>query len=415
MMFKETTLSLMKEAEEALKERFAEIDAVAFRGTQKVMAAFSEHRVSDAMFAGTTGYGYNDKGRDTLDLIFADVFDAEAAIVRHSIVNGTQALAIGLYGLLRPGDVMLSVTGKPYDTLEEVIGIQGTPGNGSLADFGVTYKEIPFNGSFDYPAIEEALKDKNVKMVFVQRSKGYLDRPTLSVGEIGELVKFCKARSDAYIFVDNCYGEFCDECEPTSVGVDLMAGSLIKNAGGGMAQSGGYLAGTAKAVELASYRLTTVGVGNEVGATFGQNRDLFKGFFYAPHTTAQALKTAALAAYLFEKAGFAVEPRYDEPRYDIIQQVKCGTPENLCAFCRGIQKGSPVDAFATPEPWEMPGYTDKVIMAAGAFVQGASIELSADGPLRPPYTAYFQGGLTYESGKIGIMSAYEEVMRSSEN
>jgi len=415
MMFKETTLALVKEAEEALKERFAEIDAVAFRGTQKVMAAFSEHRVSDAMFAGTTGYGYNDKGRDTLDLIFADVFDAEAAIVRHSIVNGTQALAIGLYGLLRPGDVMLSVTGKPYDTLEEVIGIQGTPGNGSLADFGVTYKEIPFNGSFDYPAIEEALKDKNVKMVFVQRSKGYLDRPTLSVGEIGELVKFCKARSDAYIFVDNCYGEFCDECEPTSVGVDLMAGSLIKNAGGGMAQSGGYLAGTAKAVELASYRLTTVGVGNEVGATFGQNRDLFKGFFYAPHTTAQALKTAALAAFMFEKAGFAVEPRYDEPRYDIIQQVKCGTPENLCAFCRGIQKGSPVDAFATPEPWEMPGYTDKVIMAAGAFVQGASIELSADGPLRPPYTAYFQGGLTYESGKIGIMSAYEEVMRSSEN
>ena len=415
MMFKESTLALVKEAEEALKERFAEIDAVAFRGTQKVMAAFSKHRVSDAMFAGTTGYGYNDKGRDTLDLIFADVFDAEAAIVRHSIVNGTQALAIGLYGLLRPGDVMLSVTGKPYDTLEEVIGIQGTPGNGSLADFGVTYKEIPFNGSFDYPAIEEALKDKNVKMVFVQRSKGYLDRPTLSVGEIGELVKFCKARSDAYIFVDNCYGEFCDECEPTSVGVDLMAGSLIKNAGGGMAQSGGYLAGTAKAVELASYRLTTVGVGNEVGATFGQNRDLFKGFFYAPHTTAQALKTAALAAFMFEKAGFAVEPRYDEPRYDIIQQVKCGTPENLCAFCRGIQKGSPVDAFATPEPWEMPGYTDKVIMAAGAFVQGASIELSADGPLRPPYTAYFQGGLTYESGKIGIMSAYEEVMRSSEN
>lgn len=415
MIFKESTLALVKEAEEALRERFAEIDAVAFRGTQKVMAAFSEHRVSDAMFAGTTGYGYNDKGRDTLDLIFADVFDAEAAIVRHSIVNGTQALAIGLYGLLRPGDVMLSVTGKPYDTLEEVIGIQGKPGNGSLADFGVTYKEVAFNGSFDYPAIEEALKDEKVKMVFVQRSKGYLDRPTLSVKEIGELVTFCKARSNAYIFVDNCYGEFCDECEPTSVGVDLMAGSLIKNAGGGMALSGGYLAGTAKAVELASYRLTTVGVGNEVGATFGQNRDLFKGFFYAPHTTAQALKTAALAAYMFEKAGFAVEPRYDEPRYDIIQQVKCQTPENLCAFCRGIQKGSPVDAFATPEPWEMPGYTDKVIMAAGAFVQGASIELSADGPLRPPYTAYFQGGLTYESGKIGIMSAYEEVMRALEN
>lgn len=413
MNFSENTLNLVKEAEAALASRFAEIDAVAFAGTRRVMDAFARHRVSDAMFAGTTGYGYNDKGRETLDLIFADVFGAESAIVRHSIVNGTQALAIGLYGLLRPGDVMLSVTGKPYDTLEEVIGLQGTPGNGSLADFGVTYKEIPFCGSFDYDAIDQALTDKAVKMVFVQRSKGYLDRPTLSVGEIGELVRFVKARrGDLYIFVDNCYGEFCDEIEPTAVGVDLMAGSLIKNAGGGMAQSGGYLAGSAKAVELASYRLTTVGVGTEVGATFGQNRDLFKGFFYAPHTTAQALKTAALAAYLFEKAGFEVEPRYDAPRHDIIQQVKCKTPEGLCAFCRGIQKGSPVDAFATPEPWEMPGYTDKVIMAAGAFVQGASIELSADGPLRPPYTAYFQGGLTYESGKIGIMSAFEEVMKN---
>ncbi len=409
-MFKESTIALVKEGETALKEVFAVIDERAFRSTERVMTAFAAHRVSDAMFAGTTGYGYNDKGRETLDLIFADVFECEAAIVRHSIVNGTQALAIGLYGLLRPGDTMLSVTGKPYDTLEEVIGLSGSDGNGSLKDFGIAYREVPFCKDFDYAAIEEALKDPTVKMVYVQRSKGYADRVTLSAKTIGELCRFVKARSNAYIYVDNCYGEFCDDHEPTYYGADLMAGSLIKNAGGGMALSGGYLAGTAKAVELCSYRLTTVGVGGEVGATLGQNRDLFKGFFYAPHTTAEALKTAALAAYLFDKAGFEVEPSYTAERHDIIQQVKCRTPELLCAFCRGIQAGSPVDAFATPEPWEMPGYADPVIMAAGAFVQGASIELSADGPLRAPYTAFFQGGLTYESGKIGIMSAYEAVM-----
>ncbi len=411
MNFSEKTLQKVRKAEEALAGRFAEIDAVSFAGTRRVIEAFARHRVSDAMFAGTTGYGYNDKGRETLDLIYADVFGAEAALVRHSIVNGTQAIAIGLYGLLRPGDAMLSVTGKPYDTLEEVVGIAGEPGNGSLADFGISYREVPFAGDWDYDAIGRELSDPAVRLVFVQRSKGYLDRPTLSVEKIGELVRFVRAKSGARIFVDNCYGEFCDALEPAAVGVDLMAGSLIKNAGGGMAQSGGYLAGSARAVELASYRLTTVGVGGEVGATFGQNRDLFKGFFYAPHTTAQALKTAALAAWLFEDAGFDVEPRWDAPRHDIIQQVKCGAPEILCAFCRGIQSGSPVDSFVTPEPWAMPGYSDPVIMAAGAFVQGASIELSADGPLRPPYTAFFQGGLTYESGKIGIMAAYEEVMK----
>ncbi|MBQ7364906.1 MAG: methionine gamma-lyase family protein, partial [Clostridia bacterium] len=282
MNFKESTLALVREAEEALREQFAYLDAVSYEGTRRVMAAFSNHRVSDAMFAGTTGYGYNDKGRETLDEIFAEVFECEAAIVRHSIVNGTQALAIGLYGLLRPGDVMLSVTGKPYDTLEEVIGIAGEAGNGSLADFGILYREIAFSGTFDYEAIAEALKDPRIKMVYVQRSKGYLDRPTLSSEAIGELARFVKARSDAYIYVDNCYGEFTSDHEPTYYGVDLMAGSLIKNAGGGMAQSGGYLAGTKKAVELASYRLTTVGVGGEVGATFNQNRDLFKGFFYEP-------------------------------------------------------------------------------------------------------------------------------------
>lgn len=411
MKFSDTTLALVREAEKALADRFAAIDNTAFSGTKKVMEAFARHRVSDSMFAGTTGYGYNDRGREALEKIYADVFGAEAALVRHSIVNGTQAIAIGLYGLLRPGDTLLSITGKPYDTLERVIGLSGADGSGSLADFGIRYRETPFTDAFDYPAIEKALEDPTVKVVFLQRSKGYLSRITLSPDKIGEAVSFVRSRrADVFVFADNCYGEFCDEKEPTACGVDLMAGSLIKNPGGGMALSGGYLAGSAKAVELASYRLTTVGVGDEVGATLGQNRDLFKGFFYAPHTVAQALKTASLAAWVFEKAGFDVEPSWQDKRYDIIQQVKCASPELLCAFCRGIQKGSPVDAFATPVPDDMPGYADKVIMAAGTFVQGASIELSADGPLRPPYTAFFQGGLTYESGKLGIMSALEEVL-----
>ncbi len=417
MTLEKNTEALVKEAEAALADRFEKIDNIAFENTRRVMESFSRNRVSDSMFAGTTGYGYNDRGRQTLENVYADVFGAEAAIVRHSIINGTQAIAIGLYGLLRPGDILLSVTGKPYDTLEEVIGISGTPGNGSLADFGVGYRQIDLmpqeqGGGFDFPAIAGQLGDERVKVVFVQRSKGYMDRKTLSSEQIKELVTCVKSsRPDVFVFCDNCYGEFCQTKEPSGYGADLCAGSLIKNAGGGMALSGGYLVGSERAVELASYRLTTVGIGAEAGATLGQNRDLFKGFFYAPHTTAQALKTAALAAYMFEAAGFEVEPHFADERYDIIQQVRCGSPELLCAFCRGIQKGSPVDSFVTPEPWEMPGYSDKVIMAAGAFVQGASIELSADGPLRPPYTAFFQGGLTYESGKIGIMSAYDEMKK----
>ena len=410
--FSEKILTLTAEAEAALAPRFAKFDETAFRGTQRVLAAFAEHKVSEAHFAGTNGYGYDDMGRDALDKIYADVFGAESAFVRYSIANGTNALTIGLFGLLCPGDILLSVTSRPYDTLNEVIGAEDNNGNGSLKDFGVEYRQIDLldNGCADLGAIADTLGSR-VKVVFIQRSKGYLNRKTLSVAQIGELVNVVRAHSKtAYVMVDNCYGEFTEDREPTAVGADLIVGSLIKNPGGGMAESGGYLAGSARAVELASYRLTSPGTGLEVGATLGQNRSLYKGFFYAPHTTAQALKTAALAAYLFEALGCTVEPRWNDDRFDIIQAVQCGTAEGLCAFCRGIQSGSPVDAFVTPEPWAMPGYKDEVIMAAGAFTQGSSIELSADGPLRPPFTAYLQGGLTYESGKYAIMRAADAML-----
>ncbi len=414
-MISETIKQLAAEAEALLAPHFARIDQIAFENTQKVMDSFREHRVSDSMFQSTSGYGYDDRGREVLDEIWADVMGAEAAIVRQNIVSGTHALSIGLFGILRPGDIMYSVAGKPYDTLEEVIGLCGNPGDGSLRDFGVEYlqTELAENGAFRLDEIRETLLQygKKIKMVFIQRSKGYLNRKTLSVDEIGALISFVKAIApEVYVVVDNCYGEFVETREPTAVGADLIIGSLIKNPGGGIAETGGYLAGTRRAVELASYRLTSVGVGAEVGATMGLNKSMYKGLFYAPHTTAQALKTAHLAAYMFEKLGYAVEPRWDEQRYDIIQTVITGGEGALCAFCRGIQHGSPVDSFVTPEPWAMPGYNDRVIMAAGAFTQGSSIELSADGPLRPPYTAYFQGGLTYESGKIGILSAAQSML-----
>ena len=419
MEFSQRTWDLVKEAECALSAHFERIDRISFENTRKIMDAFRNHRVSEAMFNPTSGYGYDDRGRDTLDAIWAEVMDAEAAFVRHQIVNGTQALTIGLFGLLRPGDILFSVAGKPYDTLDEVIGNSGTPGNGSLRDFGVEYRQADLlpDGSFDMDRIRRVLTEEGdrIKVVFIQRSKGYLNRKTLSVDEIGALIPTVRELTPhAFVVVDNCYGEFVETREPTAVGADMIIGSLIKNPGGGMAETGGYIAGTARAVELASYRLTSVGCGLEVGATLGQNKSLFKGLFYAPHTTAQALKTAHLAAYLFgeQGLGFEVEPRWDEERHDIIQSVITRSAEGLCAFCRGIQAGSPIDSFVTPEPWEMPGYGDKVIMAAGAFTQGASIELSADGPLREPYTAFFQGGLTYESGKIGIMSAAEEVQRA---
>ena len=415
MIFSKKIQDLAIEAEHALVAQFGHIDEVAFLNTQKVMDAFRTHRVSDTCFQSTSGYGYDDRGREVLEEVWADVMGAEAAVVRQTIISGTHALSIGLFGILRPGDVMYSVAGKPYDTLEEVIGISGTPGNGSLRDFGVDYEQTDLNpdGTFNFAEIEDKLRalGARAKMVFVQRSKGYLNRKTLSVDEIGELVKFVKDISpETFVVVDNCYGEFVETREPCAVGADLVIGSLIKNPGGGMAETGGYLAGTRRAVELASYRMTSVGIGAEAGATLGQNKSMFKGLFYAPHTTAQALKTAHLAAYMFEKLGYAVEPRWNEERHDIIQSVIMGTEEGLCAFCRGIQAGSPVDAFVTPEPWAMPGYGDQVIMAAGTFVQGSSIELSADGPLRAPYTAFFQGGLTYESGRIGIMSAAQSVL-----
>ena len=416
MQFSERINTLAEEAERALAPHFARIDRIAYENTARVMDAFRNHRVADAMFQSSSGYGYDDRGRDTLDEIWAEVMGAEAALVRHNIVSGTHALSIGLFGILRPGDVMYSIAGKPYDTLEEVIGLSGNPGDGSLRDFGVDYAQTELSsldGGFDFAAIRETLErlGERVKMVFIQRSKGYLNRKTLSVAEIGEAIRFVKAiRPEVYVVVDNCYGEFVETVEPCSVGADLVIGSLIKNPGGGIAETGGYLAGTKRAVELASYRLTSVGIGAEAGATIGQNKSMYKGLFFAPHTTAQALKTAHLAAYIFEKLGYAVEPAWNEERHDIIQSVITGSADALCAFCRGIQKGSPVDSFVTPEPWDMPGYGDPVIMAAGAFTQGSSIELSADGPLREPYTAFFQGGLTYESGRIGILTAAQSML-----
>ena len=413
MIFSERLLTLSAKADKELADIFADVDRIEFENTSRVMKAFREHRVAATMFDSTSGYGYDDRGRDTLDLIWADVMGAEAAIVRHSIVSGTHALTIGLFGILRPGDIMLSIAGKPYDTLEEVIGISGNPGDGSLKDFGVSYMQTELiESGFDFEAIGKALRENagKVKMVFIQRSKGYLNRKTLTVAEIGEAVKFVKNISpETYVVIDNCYGEFVETIEPTMVGADLIIGSLIKNPGGGMAESGGYLAGSRRAVELVSYRLTSPGVGGEVGATLGQNKNMYKGLFYAPHTTAQAIKTAHFAAYIFGELGFEVEPHWSTRRSDIIQTVITATPERLCAFCQGIQAGSPVDSFVTPEPWAMPGYSDEVIMAAGAFTQGSSIELSADGPLRPPYTAFFQGGLTYQTGKIGILSAAQRI------
>ncbi len=405
MPFSEKLLEIAKEAETALADRFSAIDSVSFKLTSKILEAFKSERVSDSCFGGTTGYGYDDKGREVLDAVWARVFGTPAALVRHNFVNGTHTISTALFGLLRPGDTLLSAAGKPYDTLDQVIGIGGARGDGSLADFGVKYDSIPLSdGRLDLPAVcTRVSSDPTVKVVFIQRSKGYLNRRTLTAEEITEAFNAVHSvRDGVYVVVDNCYGEFTEENEPEA---DLLCGSLIKNPGGGMALTGGYLAGSAEAVRLASYRLTTVGTGGEVGATLGQNMNLFKGLYYAPHTTANALKTAHLAAFVFDRLGYEVFPSWDEPRSDIIQTVITGSPERLCDFCKGIQAGSPVDSFVEPTPWAMPGYSDEVIMAAGCFVQGASVELSADGPMRPPYTAFFQGGLTYESGKYGILTA----------
>ena len=405
-------LTLVERAEKNTKVQFARIEEIAEVNQFKVMKAFADNRISEAHFANTTGYGYDDLGRDTLDKVYAEIFECEDALVRHHFISGTHTLSTMLFALLRPGDCLLSVTGKPYDTLEEVIGIAGTPGNGSLADFGVTYEEIALkaDGEPDFDAIKSVLTQKKIKAVLIQRSKGYGDRPTYSSEKIGTICDFIKSISpDTIVMVDNCYGEFAQIHEPTYYGADLIAGSLIKNPGGGLAPCGGYIAGKAKYVELCAYRLTSVGIGRECGASLGFNRSLYQGLFMAPHIVAQAIKTATLCAEVYRSLGYDVSPLPFEERYDIIQAIRFGSSERVIAFCRGIQHGAAVDSFVKPEPWDMPGYQSQVIMAAGAFIQGASIEFSADAPIREPYIAYMQGGLTYESAKLGIIMSLQEL------
>lgn len=401
-----------KEIEGGLKERFDEIDSIAEYNQLKVINAMQKERVSDIHFAATTGYGYNDLGRETLEKVYADVFNTEAALVRPQIVCGTHALALALSSNLRPGDELISISGKPYDTLEEVIGIR--PSRGSLKEYGVTYKQVELlsDGSFDKEGIKNAISSKT-KMVAIQRSKGYLTRKTLSVEEIGEAISVVKSvNKNIIVMVDNCYGEFVETVEPSDFGADMTVGSLIKNPGGGLAPIGGYIAGTQECIDNAAYRLTAPGLGQEVGANLGVTQSFFQGFFMAPTVVAGALKGAIFAANIYEKLGFKVVPDSKEPRYDIIQAVEFGTPEGLVEFCKGIQAAAPVDSYVTPEPWDMPGYDAKVIMAAGAFIQGSSIELSADGPLKPPYAAYFQGGLTWNHAKYGILMSLQKLVNA---
>ena len=404
---------LIEDAQRAVEDKFKEIEAIAEFNQLKVMRAFADNKVSERHFMPTTGYGYDDDGRDTLDKIYAQVFGADDALVRHNWVNGSHTLATMLYGVLRPGDTMLAITGKPYDTLEEVIGIAGEDGNGSLKDFGISYKELELiNGDIDYENAEKILKTEKIRAVMIQRSKGYGWRPTYSAEKIGEIVKFVKSISpDTVCMVDNCYGEFAHIYEPTEFGADLIAGSLIKNPGGGLAPTGGYIAGRRDLIELCSYRMTCVGIGRECGATLGFNRQAYQGLFMAPHTVLQALKAAILCASAFSILGFETDPAPNGERHDIIQSVKFGDKDKMIAFIQGIQKGAPIDSFVVPEPWDMPGYQDQVIMAAGAFIQGASIELSADAPIREPYIAYMQGGLTYESAKLGITVAVDNILK----
>lgn len=406
-------LGFAAEIEADLKERFENIDAVAEYNQQKVIKAMQKNRVSDTHFAATTGYGYNDLGRDTLEDVYASVFNAESALVRPQLTCGTHALTIALAANLRPGDELLSPVGKPYDTLEGVIGIRES--KGSLAEYGVTYSQVDLleDGSFDYEGIKNAINERT-KMVTIQRSKGYQTRPTLSVEQIGELIAFIKNIKPSIIcMVDNCYGEFVQTIEPTDVGADLCVGSLIKNPGGGLAPIGGYIVGKEEYVEQAAYRLTAPGLGKEVGATLGISGLLYQGLFLAPTVVAGALKGAIFAANLYERFGFPVIPNGSEPRYDIIQAVTLGTKEGIIAFCKGIQAAAPVDSFVTPEPWDMPGYDAEVIMAAGAFVQGSSIELSADAPIKPPYAVYFQGGLTWYHAKLGILMSAQKMLEEN--
>ena len=393
----------------SLHDRFEEIDKNAEYNQMKVIKAMQDNKVAEMHLSGTTGYGYNDDGRDTLEKVYSDIFKTEDALVRPQIICGTHALNVALSSNLRPGDELLSPVGKPYDTMDEIIGIR--PAKGSLAEYGITYAQVDLlpDGGFDYEGIKNAINERT-KLVTIQRSKGYASRPTLSVERIGELISFIKGiKPDVICMVDNCYGEFVERIEPSQVGADMIVGSLIKNPGGGLAPCGGYIAGKKECVEQAAYRLSSPGLGKEVGATLGVNQSFYQGLFLSPVVVAGALKGAIFAANVYEKAGFVVRPDGSEPRYDIIQAVELGSADGLLAFCKGIQAAAPVDSFVTPEPWPMPGYDSDVIMAAGAFVQGSSIELSADGPLKEPYSVFFQGGLTWYHAKLGIMMSVQKM------
>ena len=413
LQLEEKVKELGSRAQAQLTEQFARIDAIAQENTARVLSAFQEHRVAESYFSGTTGYGYDDLGRDKLDEIYAQLFGTEAALVRLQFVNGTHAITAALFGALKAGDVLVSAVGAPYDTMLGAIGVVDK-GHGSLKDYGVEYRQVELlDNKPDLDGMAKAVADPKVKAVLIQRSKGYSTRASLSVDEIGEMCTVIKkANPNAAIIVDNCYGEFVEEKEPTHVGADLVVGSLIKNPGGGLAPTGGYLAGRRDLIEGAAMRLTVPGIGGECGCTLGQNRSLYQGLFMAPHVTMQAIKTAMFCAKVMEKLGYEVSPKAEEPRYDIIQTIAFGAPGPLRRFCEGIQAGAPVDSYVTPEPWAMPGYDDQVIMAAGAFVQGASIELSADAPMREPYVCYMQGGLTYESGKLGILLAADKITKA---
>ena len=403
--------ALGEQTQRELAPQFARIDGVAEENTARVLSAFQKHRVAEGYFAGTTGYGYDDLGRDKLDEIYAELFGTESALVRIQFVNGTHAIAAALFGALRAGDVLVSAVGAPYDTLLGVIGAVDK-GHGSLKDYGVEYRQVELlDNKPDLEGIARTASDPRVRAVLIQRSRGYSTRASLSVEEIGKMCRRIRAGPpNTAVMVDNCYGEFVEPLEPTHVGADLAAGSLIKNPGGGLAPTGGYIAGRRDLVEGAAMRLTVPGIGGECGCTLGQNRLLYQGLFLAPHTVAQALKTAVFAAKVMELLGYRAEPASGEVRHDIIQMLRMGEPEALKKFCKGIQFGAPVDSYVTPEPWDMPGYDCQVIMAAGAFIQGASIELSADAPMREPYTVYLQGGLTFESGKLGVLLAVQELL-----
>ncbi|TVY10147.1 methionine gamma-lyase family protein [Paenibacillus cremeus] len=410
-MFKEKVLGLMNQAELQIDGKLKEIDRIIDQNQWKVIRTFQKHRVSDYHFAGSTGYGYNDRGREVLDLVYADVFGAEAALVRPHFVSGTHTIGTALFGVLRPGDELLMITGRPYDTLHKVIGQPGD-GKGSLQDWGIRYGEVPLleDGSPDFAAISSRITP-STRVIGIQRSRGYSWRPSFTVAQIGEMVRYVKEiKPDVIVFVDNCYGEFTELTEPTEVGVDLMAGSLIKNPGGGLAATGGYIAGKAKYVELASYRLTAPGIGGEVGAMLGTTRSIYQGLFLAPHLVGQAVKGSVFAASVFEQLGFVTHPRWNDPRTDLIQAIRFTSAEHLIAFVQGIQQAAAVDAHVVPEPWDMPGYEHPVIMAAGTFIQGGSLELSADAPIREPYIAYMQGGLTYSHCKMGVLTAIQNMI-----